>query len=165
MGQNATLRNILVAQLGDQADTDSYRGRIETLKVENNEAIKPGYFVSRGSTDSEIKIPDGAGNEIVGVTVNGGRRVLDQDTGLPKDYGQNDKIGVAVEGVWYVYTEEAAALGAKVFVRHTASGGNPVLGTVRTDDDVAKALAINAKFAETVTAAGIVKVKLLMAQV
>jgi hypothetical protein len=165
MGQPSYAQSINRAQLGDAADSDSYRGRLESYLVENDEAIIPGYFVAQGTADGQAILPEDANSIILGVVYNGTGRKLDNDTGLIENYGQNDRISVATEDVFYVYSEEAATKGDQVFVRHTASGGNTVLGAARTDANTATAVAVTAEYAETITGAGLAKVKLLMAQV
>lgn len=165
MGQQSTSVSIVAAQLGDAADTDSIRARMESKILEVDEVVPPGSFVVKGTSDDEVKLPSGAGGIYIGVVFNGGGRVIDQDTGLIGDYGQFNRVTVATERVFYVFSEEAVTYGATVFVRHTAGGGGSQLGVARTDADTASAEAIDAKFHETTTGAGLVKVRLLMAQV
>ena len=59
----------------------------------------------------------------------------------------------------FVHCETACTEGATVYVRHTVNGTLEI-GDVRADVDTDKAKAVNAKFAETLTTAGLVEIEI-----
>lgn len=62
-------------------------------------------------------------------------------------------------GSVFVYCETACTKGADVYVRHTVNGALEV-GSVRNDDDTAKAGTVKAVFSETLASAGLVEIEL-----
>jgi len=59
----------------------------------------------------------------------------------------------------FVHCETACTEGNDVYVRHTVNGALEI-GDVRADDDTSKAKTVNAKFAQTLTSAGLVEIEL-----
>lgn len=165
MGQDSYTLKAVRGQMGDAADSSSFDSRTETYEIENNEDILPGLILAKGTGDKQAKLPSASSDIIIGLVRNGEGRKLDPDTGLMENYKQYDQVGIATEEVWFAYTEEAVNKGDQVFVRYATGAGGSQKGHVRTDADTATAVAINAKFDETLTAAGIVKIKLNIAQV
>jgi hypothetical protein len=166
MGQEVTLVKSPIGKIGSPADSDSMRSRIEgDYRVENNEDIMPGLILAKGTGDKDVKLPTTVNDIIVGLVYNGGGRRLDPDTGILENYKQGDLVSIATEKVFYGYTETAASKGDQVFVRYASGAGGTQKGYTRTDADTTTAVAINAKFDETVTAAGPIKIKLHLEQV
>lgn len=61
-------------------------------------------------------------------------------------YADKETIKVARKGYWVVETETAVTKEAPVLVRHTANGGNTVLGRFRAGADTGAAVLPNARF-------------------
>lgn len=83
----------------------------------------------------------------------------------PAALGYPDEPGVLVEyltrGDIVMWSEVAVAAGDPVFARHTAAGGNTVLGRVRNAADSTNTVAMTGwRFAQSTTAAGLVAVSI-----
>jgi len=169
MGQNSYRINIDNAQAGQPGDSHSSMSKTEGYRVEGDISVIPGQLLIQGTDDDQAKLATAKDGKYVGLVRFSNDRRIGLDTNLPKPYGENDLITLAVEEDWYCLTEEAVTKGSQVFVRFTSGPGGSVSGYCRTDGDpvstVDTAEAINATFAETTTAAGIAKIKLSLAQV
>ncbi len=170
MGQSSTSRNITTKRAGAAVDYQALDvGDVVTGRNEDAVAIFPGRFVVQGAVDGAVKIQDsgaviGAGSYVGLVTDNETRERVQGST-LTAGYIENALVPVARTSRFYAECEEAVAKGGTVFVRYVAGAGGSVIGLVRSDVDTASAEAVNAKFAETITGAGLVAIDLNMPQV
>ena len=166
MGQTAWARSIDSARPGVAADFYAVKhGDVVFARNGGATAVFPGLFVAQGTDDEEAIIRSLTGGVYLGVAVDSNIRERDQGATTTEGYLENDVFGVAKDGRFYVITEEAVAKGDPVYVRHTAGAGGTQLGATRNDADTATADLVNAKFAETTTAAGYAIVELHMTQV
>lgn len=114
------------------------------VQGESSAEIPFGVMVCQGTAGNSSGTPDKAilpvdGNSVaVGVSVHSHDYAIDDQigsTGLkPKNL-----LGVMRRGRIWVQVEDAVAVNAPAYFRHTASGGNTQLGKFRSDADTAKA--------------------------
>ncbi len=170
MGQTSFPRAIIAKRAGAAVDyqaldvADIVRGRNE-----DSVAIYPGRFVVQGTDDEQVKIQD-SGAAIgsgfyVGLATDNTNREREQGSTSTAGYIEGGLLPVARTSRFYAECEEAVAKGDTVFVRFASGTGGSVIGVTRGDANTATAEAVNAKFAETITAAGLVAVDLNMPQV
>lgn len=167
MGQASVSRNITTRRAGMPVDYQAMDvGDIPTGRNELATAIFPGFFVVQGTDDEDVKIDDSGatGATILGAAVDNAIRQRVQGSTATTGYVQNILTPYAQTGRWYVNCGSTAIKGGQVFVRFVA-GTTSVIGEAYSSADTASCDAINAKFAETITAAGIVAVELNMHQV
>ena len=168
MGQASTSRNITTRRAGAAVDYQALdNADIVTGRNELAAAIFPGVFVAQGATDDDFMLNDtgAAGATYIGVATDNENRERVQGSTATTGYIQNALVPVARTGRFYVNCEQAATKGAQVYVRYVAGAGGTNIGYARTDIDTASAEAVNATFAETITAAGLIAVELNMPQV
>ncbi len=167
MGQSSTARNITARRAGAAVDYQALNtGDIQTGKNELATAIFPGFFVAQGATDDDVMINDtgATGATYLGVATDNENRERVQGSTATAGYIQNAKVPYAASGRFYVNCGSTATKGGTVYVRFVA-GTTSVIGEAYSSADTASCDAIKAKFAETITAAGIVAVELNMHQV
>jgi hypothetical protein len=167
MGQASWSRDITQKRAGMPVDYQALDvGDILTGRNELATAIKPGYFIAQGATDDDVMINDtgATGATYLGVAVDNETRERTQGAVTTDGYVQNQLVPYAATGRFYVNCGSAAAKGGTVYVRF-AAGTTAVIGEAYNSADTATADAVNAKFAETITAPGIVAVELNMHQV
>lgn len=175
MGQTSYARNITKRRAGAAVDYQALDvGDIVTVRNEGSAAMFPGRFVVGGTNTSdrphEAKVQDSgavlaAGEYYVGLVTDNTNRERVQGSTATAGYIQNAMAPIARTSRFYAECEEAVNKGDQVFVRYVAGAGGTVIGVVRGDVDTASAEAINATFAETISAAGLVAVDLNMPQV
>lgn len=177
MGQDSYSQSITAKRAGMPADFHSkMNGDVVTGVNEKAVAIFPGRFVVKGTDDNHVKIQD-SGAAIstglyIGLAVDISARERASGSSLTAGYPINAQTPVARSGRWYAEAEEAVDKGGTVYVRFGA-GTASVIGKVRSDadavggvgEDEATAEAVKAKFAETISAAGLVAIELNIAQV
>lgn len=167
MGQDSWARNIDQKVAGRAVDYHA-QAYADVVGGRNEEAVAifPGLFVVQGTADDDVKIDDGGvtGADILGLAVDNENRERVGSTLLTTGYVQNALVPVARSGRWYVNCGSTASKGGTVYVRF-AAGTTSVIGEAYSSADTATCDAINAKFAETITAPGLVAVDLNMAQV
>ncbi len=167
MGQTSTSRSITTRRAGAAVDYQALDvGDILTGRNELATAILPGLFVAQGASDDDVMIDDSGatGADILGVAVDNENRERNQGSVATGGYVQNALVPYAKSGRFYVNCGSVAAKGGTVYVRFVA-GTTAVIGEAYNSADTASCDAVNAKFAETITAAGIVAVDLNMHQV
>jgi hypothetical protein len=76
-------------------------------------------------------------------------------------YGAKDQVPIVRTGVVWVPVEAAVAQDDPVYCRHTVNGGLNVIGGFANAAGTGLALVAGAKFIDTVSAAGLARVKLL----
>jgi len=96
-----------------------------------------GLAVVQGTNDNDAKVPAGAGGKFRGVTVRN-LNVNNNDANVG-EYLQDTFVTLRNFGTIIVKTEVAVVKDEPVFFRHTASGGNTVIGAFRNDADTATA--------------------------
>lgn len=178
MGQDSYSQSITAKRAGMPADFHSkMNGDVVTGVNEKAVAIFPGRFVVKGTDDNHVKIQD-SGAAIstglyIGLAVDISARERASGSSLTAGYPINAQAPVARSGRWYAEAEEAVDKGGTVYVRFAAGTGPDVIGKVRSDadetggvgEDEVTAEAVKAKFAETISAAGLVAIELNIAQV
>lgn len=132
--------------LGGIANSNPTRSKNTVASVD----VKVGKFVIDGAT-GVAKIVD-ANSVIAGVVA---KTSTFQDDIVPAGKDVLLLKGASV----FVHCETACTEGATVYVRHTVNGTLEI-GDVRADVDTDKAKAVNAKFAETLTTAGLVEIEI-----
>lgn len=103
----------------------------------NEEVTKIGFglMVRQGTAAEQLQNFSAAGQDALGVTVHAHTEKA-TGTGIAAEIvASGGKGGVLRRGRIWVATEEAIAITDGVFFRHTASGGNTVIGRFRTDLD------------------------------
>ncbi len=124
-------------------------------------AIPAGRLVVPGTAQHQLKLPTSAAE----VATARGVSVLMPLKGEPTTANANNDfaIGEAVlyceDGVMWVYSETAVTDGQPALARHTANGGNTVLGRFRMGADTGAAAVPSARFDGTTSAPGLAKVK------
>ncbi len=167
MGQESYSQNITTRRAGMAVDYQAIKsGDEQTGRNEISTAIYPGLFIAQGATDDDVMINDtgATGATYLGVATDNENRERVQGSTATSGYEQYDLTPYASSGRWYVNCGSAAAKGGTVYVRY-ASGTGTVIGEAYNSADTATCDAVNAKFAETITAAGVVAVELNMHQV
>ena len=174
MGQTSFARNITKRRAGAAVDYQALdTADIVTVRNEDSVAVFPGRFVVGGTNVTvhphDGKIQDsgaviGAGFYL-GLATDNTNRERVQGSTATAGYIENAPFPVARTGRFYAETEETVVKGATVFVRYVAGAGGTIIGKVRSDVDTASAEAVKAKFAESVTGAGLVAIDLNMPQV
>lgn len=115
-----------------------------------SEDIKVGKFAIDGGT--------GVANIVDGDSVIAG--VVAKTSTLQEETITTGKDILLLKGASvFVKCETACTEGTVVYVRHTVNGALEI-GDVRADADTSKAKAVSAKFAETLTSAGLVEIEL-----
>lgn len=171
MGQTSYSRNITTKRAGAAVDYQALDvGDQITRRNNSSVAIFPGRFVVRDTDDESCKIQDSgavlaAGEFYHGLVTDNENRQRNQGSLATDGYIEDALVPIARTGRFYAECEEAVAEGDQVFVRYVAGAGGSIIGKVRGDVDTASAEAVNAKFAETITAAGLVAIDLNMPQV
>jgi hypothetical protein len=129
-------------------------------KIAEGSDIGEGRAVVRGTQDRDAILPSATGQEFIGVTTSTTAGQADGSDNF--NYEENSPMNVLDFGRIYVFCEDGCSAGDDVFFRHTASGGNTVLGRFRTDADTATAdQIVGAKFETTVSAGEIAIIKLV----
>ena len=97
------------------------------------DGIAFGRAVVRGTVDEQANLPTESGQDLLGFT---NHTTAGQADGSDEHlYRQNSPMNIMDIGPVYLFAEQAVVPGDKVFFRHTASGGNTVIGRVRKDAD------------------------------
>lgn len=157
--------NIGQGQAGTAADDVTIRtAKVDTARIEGG-PIAAGLFVMKGTGDDQVKPPALIGDVISGLLVHRDNRERDLRADTAAPYADNEKVGQAIDGVWWVQHEGAVTKGAPVFVRYVAGAGGTTIGIARADVDTASASAQNATFMESRSASGIVPVRCHFEQV
>jgi len=167
MGQPSYTQNITTKRAGAAVDYQALNvGDVQTGRNELATVIKPGFFVAQGATDDDVMIDDSGatGAVLLGVAVDNENRERTPGSTGTAGYIQNELVPYATTGRRYVNCGSAAAKGGTVYVRFVA-GTTAVIGEAYNTADAASCDAVNATFAETITAPGIVAVELNMHQV
>lgn len=171
MGQASTSRNITTRRAGAAADYHALEnGGVITRRNNSSVAIFPGRFVVRDTDDLSCKIQDsgvvlGAGEFYHGLVTDNTNRQRIQSSTATAGYIEDALVPIATSDRFYAECEEAVGEGDTVWVRFVAGAGGSVIGLVRGDVDTASAEAVDAKFDETITTAGLVRIRLNMKQV
>jgi hypothetical protein len=118
-------------------------------------AVSGGQFVTRDASDVKAKVPTSSAEVLAGL----GFVIFDAakatGDGATVDYEAGSNVPVLNQGPIWASCEEAVTQGQTVYVRHTANGGNTVLGKVRNDGDSNTCeILVGAYFAATTTGAG-----------
>ena len=114
--------------------------------------ISFGRAVIRGTADDQATLPSASGQDFLGFT---NQTTAGQADGDDEHlYEQYKSMNIMDIGPIYLFTETAVVPGDKVFYRHTASGGNTVIGRVRKDADSNTADEVKGATFETTTGAG-----------
>lgn len=115
-----------------------------------SEDVKVGKFVTDG-TDGVANIVD-TDSVIAGVVA--------KTSTMQENTITTGKDVLLLKGASvFVHCETACTEGNTVYVRHTVNGALEI-GDVRADTDTSKAKTVNAKFAQTLTSAGLVEIEL-----
>lgn len=115
-----------------------------------SEDVKVGKFVTDG-TDGVANIVD-TDSVIAGVVA--------KTSTMQENTITTGKDVLLLKGASvFVHCETACTEGNTVYVRHTVNGALEI-GDVRADADTSKAKTVNAKFAQTLTSAGLVEIEL-----
>ncbi len=102
---------------------------------EESARVSFGLMVRQGTAAEQLQNFSAAGQDAIGVTVHRHTEKA-KTTGTAEEIAASGgKADVLRKGRIWVATEEAVAIGDDVFFRHTASGGNTVIGRFRTDAD------------------------------
>ena len=125
--------------------------------VELAAGIAFGRAVVRGTADNQALLPTATGQDFLGFT---NQTTAGQADGSDEHlYQQYSDANIMDIGPMYLYTEQSVVPGDKVFYRHTAKGGNTVIGRVRKDSDVNTADKVQgATFEQTASAGSLVLV-------
>lgn len=124
-------------------------------------AMPAGIFVAYDAADTAVKVPAASGS----VTTTGCGFVkkdvaTERQPSQTVDYPAKSGVTVMRRGRMFVLTEDLSTYGGQVFVRITASGGNPQLGKVRSDGDTGTAIALpGCRFIRTLAAAGLTEIE------
>lgn len=105
--------------------------------------IPAGRLVVPGTTEKQLKLPTSAAEvaKAMGVSV---LMPLKSESGT--DFAIGDAVLFCEDGVIWVVVEEAVNDGDPALARHTANGGNTVLGRFRTTADTGAAAVPSARF-------------------
>lgn len=123
-------------------------------------AIPFGRYVVRGASDAVAKLPTATG-QVTGSGLGFALRDMAKEPNAALGYNALQMVEIGTFGFFWVYCETAAAFGGSVFARFTTATDGSDLGQVRNDADTNKAVAIpNARFEQTISAAGLVIVRL-----
>lgn len=132
--------------LGGVANSNPTRSK-NTVAIAD---VKVGKFVTDG-TDGVANIVD-TNSVIAGVVA--------KTSTMQEETITTGKDILLLKGASvFVHCETACTEGNDVYVRHTVNGALEI-GDVRADDDTSKAKTVNAKFAQTLTSAGLVEIEL-----
>ena len=163
--QSAWLRETVDRRAGRPADgyTASYTDRV-TRRNGTSTAIEPGIIVVQDTLADEVKAPTAiTANNVIGVSVDNTNRERVQGSTETAGYAENEILPVARSGRWYVHCETAATIHGQVHVRAIAGSGETA-GHVRNAADASDTFAASTsilRFAETITAAGLVAVEVV----
>lgn len=114
--------------------------------------INFGRAVVRGTADDQATLPTATGQDFIGFTnQTTAGQANSSDVHL---YQQYQSMNIMDFGPVYLYTETSVVPGDKVFYRHTAKGGNTVIGRVRNDADVNTADEVKYATFESTASAG-----------
>jgi hypothetical protein len=114
--------------------------------------INFGRAVVRGTADDQATLPTASGQDFMGFTNYTSAGSADgSDEHL---YQQYTSMNIMDYGPIWLYTEQSVVPGDRVFFRHTARGGNTVIGRVRKDADVNTADEVQNATFESTTSAG-----------
>jgi hypothetical protein len=169
MGQTTFARDVTKKRAGAFVDYQGLdTGDVVTGRNELSTKILPGLFVAQGASDEDVMIDDSGatGAVILGVAMDNENRERNQGNGITATggYVQNALVPVAKSGRVYVNCGSVAAKNGQVYVRFV-TGTTTVIGEAYNSADSAKCDLIPAKFAETITSAGIVAIDLNMHEV
>ncbi len=157
--------NISLGQAGTPADDVTIRtAKVDAARVEGG-PLTAGLFVIKGTGDDQVKPPALIGDVISGLLVHRDNRERDLRADTAAAYIDDEKVGQAIDGVWWVRNEGDVVKGAQVFSRYETGAGGTVIGIARKDVDTASAKAVNATFMASRAATGIVPVRLHFEQV
>lgn len=122
--------------------------------------IQSGTLVVQGASDGVCKRPASSGD--VGKALGVAPARVTSDSRFPSTstadstYQVGDNVGAIAEGHVWVVVEEAVSAGAACYVRHTANGGNTLLGAFRSDADTANAALLSgARYLTSTTGSGL----------
>lgn len=142
-----------------------FNNYLQSFANASGQTVDFGLGVVRGTGDREAKLPTGATQEFLGVTVRSEMRensfVNYQSQGTVYQIGEMMTV-LAKQGSLWVYTEVDVVAGQAVYCRFLANGGLTTLGAFRNNaDTVASAphafLVPNAQFDSSGAAGSLVK--------
>lgn len=123
-----------------------------TKSCELAAGINEGRAVVQGTADGQATLPSATGQELLGFTnLTSAGQATGTDVHL---YQQYKSMNVTNVGPMWLFTENSVTPGDKVYFRHTALGGNTVIGRVRSDADTNTCDQIEGATFRTTTAAG-----------
>lgn len=120
--------------------------------------IPAGRLVVPGTADHQLKLPTSAAEVLKarGVSV---LMPLKSESGT--DFAINDAVLFLEDGEIWVFVEAAVTDGDQALARHTANGGNTVLGRFRGTADTGASVVPGARFTSTqATPGGLAKLKI-----
>lgn len=130
----------------------------EDLVSDVTAASAPGEYDTLAFSSETVSSPDVAA-DVLGVSVMDHNREQQLVTGTTQ-YAINEPVNVLRQGAVYVYAEEAVNPDSTVYVR-MVTNGTKIRGMFGASSDSAKCLALSyAKYADAITAAGLVKLEI-----
>lgn len=118
--------------------------------------IPAGRLVVPGTTDKQLKLPTSAAEV---ATAYGVSVLMPLKSEVSTDFAIGEAVLYLEDGEMWVYSETAVTDGQPALARHTANGGNTVLGRFRMGADTGAAAVPSARFRGTTAAPGLAKVK------
>jgi hypothetical protein len=138
MAQTVYMRGYEAAFPGQLGETsDSY---VRSLTNTDTTNLAAGIFVAQPAVEGTAKNLAAVGDVVAGVTLN----VFAREPGVMSALSGSEcwvvgaSMAVLDEGAVWVLSEEALAVNDPVYARHTANGGNTVIGAIRNDIDTDK---------------------------
>ena len=133
-------------------------GVVDVVTKAAEVAIPLARIVVKGASDGTVKLPTVTGGIVLGLSVLGDNIMNENDV---NDYAIYAPVAVARKGRFYVKSETNVSLGDPVYFRHTANGGNTLLGKLRNAaDGVTADLLAGAKFMTSGVAGDLVVLEL-----
>lgn len=131
--------------VGREGDRASGRPTDVVTRIvqDTNGDIKPGRFVTRGSADKTVVLPDATGEVSAAGLIQGASMYVKgrEMGGTAGEFADGDPIPVMRKGEMWMIAEDAVADGGAVFARFVAGAGEE-LGRVRSDADGSDAVAV-----------------------
>lgn len=125
---------------GQLGDSDP-GARLESNLNAEGAAIPAGVAVVQ-SAEGQIDLLDNSADKILGIVVNSFSRDPSATLSGIEAIPAGAVCDVLVRGAIRVHVEENVAVGDPVYARHTANGGNTILGKFRNDADTASCVLV-----------------------
>jgi len=139
--------------------TDTNNRTIIITGVDDTDIAVTSIVVAAGASQANGAYTKGTRDVLYGIALHSFSLIADSDGVV--SYAINDPVNILRQGAVYVYSETAVLSSDTVYCRHEVGGNGDLVGQFRNDSDSGKCFAVTgAKFKESTTAPGIVKVEI-----